>query len=48
MFNRWTLFPAITVLITYPIDLLIGGEEIEQTISVNNGGLIFFELRKTE
>jgi SAM-dependent methyltransferase len=46
MFNRWTLFPAVRTLITYPISLLISRKEIEQAISVNNGGLIFFELRK--
>ena len=46
MFNRWTLCPAIRASITYPITLLINRKETEQAISVNNGGLIFFELRK--
>lgn len=46
LFKRWTLFPKIRTLTTYPVKLLVSKEDIEKAIGISNGGLVFFKLQK--
>ena len=45
-FNRWTLFPSLRPIITFPIKLFISLNDINKATDRKNGGLIFLHLKK--
>lgn len=45
-FNRWTLFPSLRLVLTFPFRLLVGYKDIQDAIGIKNGGLIFLHLKK--
>ena len=46
VFNRWTLFPPMRPVLTFPLRVVVSQKDIEEAIGIEKGGLIFLHLKR--